>query len=55
MATELKRRGHECVFIGNANSMEERLTANAGFGFHTMKVQKLYRKLTPANLLFPII
>ncbi|MCB5269696.1 MAG: undecaprenyldiphospho-muramoylpentapeptide beta-N-acetylglucosaminyltransferase [Candidatus Cloacimonetes bacterium] len=53
MATELKRRGHECVFIGNANSMEERLTANAGFGFHTMKVQKLYRKLTPANLLFP--
>ena len=53
MANELKRLGHECVFIGNKDSMEERLTANAGYSFFTIKVQKLYRKLTPANLLFP--
>lgn len=53
MAHELKARGHECVFIGNKSSMEERLSADANYPFHAIKVQKLYRKLTVANLLFP--
>ncbi|HOA29124.1 MAG: undecaprenyldiphospho-muramoylpentapeptide beta-N-acetylglucosaminyltransferase [Candidatus Cloacimonetes bacterium] len=54
MANELKAMGHECVFIGNKDSMEERLSANNGYEFQCIKVQKLYRKLTPAHLMFPI-
>lgn len=53
LAKELKAAGHECFFIGNKDSMEERLSQNAGFGFRTIKVQKLYRKLSLSNLLFP--
>jgi UDP-N-acetylglucosamine--N-acetylmuramyl-(pentapeptide) pyrophosphoryl-undecaprenol N-acetylglucosamine transferase len=53
MASELSARGHECVFIGNQNSMEQRFSNDAGYPFHPIKVQKLYRKLTVANLLFP--
>lgn len=53
MANELKAMGHECVFIGNKDSMEERLSANNGYEFRCIKVQKLYRKLTPAHLMFP--
>lgn len=53
MANELKRLGHECIFIGNSKSMEERLAQDAGYPFFPIKVQKLYRKFTLANMMLP--
>jgi len=53
LADELKARGHESIFIGNSSSMEERLASDAGYMFFRIRVQKLYRKLTPSNLAFP--
>jgi len=53
LADELKHRGHECYFVGNANSMEESLCTSSEYKFYPMKVQKLYRNLKPENLLFP--
>ncbi|MDD4148112.1 MAG: undecaprenyldiphospho-muramoylpentapeptide beta-N-acetylglucosaminyltransferase [Candidatus Cloacimonetes bacterium] len=53
LARELKSRGHECIFIGNASSMEERLAQKHSLSFFPIKVQKLYRSLNPDNLLFP--
>ena len=54
MANELSALGHECLFIGNKDSMEERLTTAAGYPFAEIKVQKLYRKFTLNNLMLPI-
>lgn len=53
LADELSLQGHECIFIGNKNSMEERLALAHKYTFLTIQVQKLYRKLSPSNLLFP--
>lgn len=53
LANELKEAGHECFFIGNSGSMEERLSQSSGYEFRSIKVQKLYRKLSLSNLLFP--
>jgi len=53
LADELTSQGHECIFIGNRNSMEERLALAHKYQFLTIRVQKLYRKLSPSNLLFP--
>lgn len=53
LADELKSRGHHSIFIGNAKSMEERLSADSAYPFFPIQVQKLYRKLSLSNLLFP--
>jgi UDP-N-acetylglucosamine--N-acetylmuramyl-(pentapeptide) pyrophosphoryl-undecaprenol N-acetylglucosamine transferase len=53
LADELTTRGHECIFIGNHQSMEERLAAESDYAFYPIQVQKLYRKLSYSNLLFP--
>lgn len=53
LADELCKQGHECIFIGNKNSMEERLALEHKYAFLTIRVQKLYRKLSFSNLLFP--
>ena len=53
LAEELKKLGHSCFFIGNKGSMEERLASVHGYSFYTIQVQKLYRKFTLQNLLFP--
>lgn len=53
LAKEMKAKGHHCIFIGNKNSLEERLSQKEGFPFFPIKVQKLYRSLTPTNLTFP--
>lgn len=55
LADELSLQGHECIFIGNKNSMEERLAQAHKYTFLTIKVQKLYRQLSPRNLLFPYL
>jgi UDP-N-acetylglucosamine--N-acetylmuramyl-(pentapeptide) pyrophosphoryl-undecaprenol N-acetylglucosamine transferase len=54
LAERLKEKGHQCIFIGNRLSMEERMAQKAGYPFYSIKVQKLYRGLKPANLLFPL-
>ncbi len=48
----LQKKGCNVVFVGNKNSMEQRL--NKDFPFVTINVQKIYRKLTYKHLLFPI-
>jgi len=53
LADELQARGHECSFIGNANSVEARLCAANGYHLDIIKVQKLYRSITWDNFLFP--
>lgn len=53
LADELRSRGHHCSFIGNKDSMEDRLCASNGYPISYIKVQKLYRSLSPENLLFP--
>ncbi|MCB5255745.1 MAG: undecaprenyldiphospho-muramoylpentapeptide beta-N-acetylglucosaminyltransferase [Candidatus Cloacimonetes bacterium] len=53
LADELTLQGHECIFIGNRNSMEERLAREHKYTFLTIRVQKLYRKISLSNLLFP--
>jgi UDP-N-acetylglucosamine--N-acetylmuramyl-(pentapeptide) pyrophosphoryl-undecaprenol N-acetylglucosamine transferase len=53
LADQLRSLGHECVFIGNEDSIEQRLCMQNGYKFHAIKVQKLYRSLKPENLLFP--
>lgn len=53
LAQEFKTLGNEVMFIGNKGGMEEHIVQEEGFPFRAIKVQKLYRKFNPANLLFP--
>ncbi len=53
IAQQLEKLGHQTVFIGNRGGMEETLVQAEGHTFHGIKVQKLYRKLSLDNLLFP--
>ena len=53
LANELQARGHQCSFIGNANSVEQRLCKENGYHIDFIRVQKLYRSLKASNLLFP--
>ncbi len=47
----LQVSGSEVVFIGNKNSMEQRL--NQDFRFITIDVQKIYRSFTLKHIFFP--
>ncbi len=47
----LQEKGWQVAFIGNRNSMEERL--NRDFPFVAINVQKIYRKLTLRHIFFP--
>ncbi|HHV36368.1 MAG TPA: undecaprenyldiphospho-muramoylpentapeptide beta-N-acetylglucosaminyltransferase [Candidatus Cloacimonetes bacterium] len=53
LAKELQKHGHDCIFIGNKDGIEDRLSKNEGYPFHTIRVRKLYRKLSLSNLAFP--
>ncbi len=53
LAHEFAQLGHENMFIGNADSLEERLVKQEGYGFFTIKVEKLSRKLDPSLFAFP--
>lgn len=55
IATQLKLQNHETIFIGNANSIEERLSRADGNTFHVIRVQKLYRSLSIRHILFPYL
>ncbi|PID30156.1 MAG: undecaprenyldiphospho-muramoylpentapeptide beta-N-acetylglucosaminyltransferase [Candidatus Cloacimonadota bacterium] len=53
VSEEIIKRGGEVLYIGNKNSMEERIISEAGIEFSPVNVQKLYRKFTFKHLLFP--
>ncbi|MFA7056588.1 MAG: undecaprenyldiphospho-muramoylpentapeptide beta-N-acetylglucosaminyltransferase [Candidatus Cloacimonadales bacterium] len=53
IAEELRKRGHEILYIGNKNSMEEKIVAKREFPFEAINVQKLYRSFTFKHFLFP--
>ncbi len=50
---ELQKLGCEILYIGNKNSMEERLTKSLNISFAQIDVQKLYRSFTFAHIKFP--
>jgi len=53
IAGGLIKAGCEIHYIGNFNSMEERLVHCEGIPFSAIDVQKIYRKITPAHFKFP--
>jgi UDP-N-acetylglucosamine--N-acetylmuramyl-(pentapeptide) pyrophosphoryl-undecaprenol N-acetylglucosamine transferase len=53
IAEEIRKRGGQVLYIGNKDSMEERIVTKAGFHFYPINVQKLYRKITIKHFLFP--
>ncbi len=55
IARQLQQKGCQILFIGNRNSLESTLVAAEGFNFRGIRVQKLYRKLSLSNLLFPFL
>ena len=50
---ELAARGADILFVGNRNSMEEKLVKEAGIEFRSINSQKFYRSFTFKHLLFP--
>ncbi|MDD3052406.1 MAG: undecaprenyldiphospho-muramoylpentapeptide beta-N-acetylglucosaminyltransferase [Candidatus Cloacimonetes bacterium] len=53
LAKQLLQNDVRVLYIGNENSMEERIAARENIEFSAIDVQKLYRKITPAHLKFP--
>ncbi|MFC1887242.1 undecaprenyldiphospho-muramoylpentapeptide beta-N-acetylglucosaminyltransferase [Candidatus Cloacimonadota bacterium] len=53
IAAELQKRDCQIHYIGNFDSMEERLVHQEGITFSAIDVQKIYRKLTFAHFRFP--
>lgn len=53
ISEELISRGHEVLFVGNKNSMEEKIIGKKNIDFEAINVQKLYRNFTIKHLLFP--
>ena len=54
IAYHLDKLGWKVIFIGNRNSLEERLIVNADYSFYSINIQKIYRSIKFANLLFPV-
>ncbi len=54
IAEQLRAMGHDLLFIGNGDGMESRILPSEGYLFSPVKVQKLYRKITPQLLTFPL-
>jgi len=53
IASYLKKQNWDIHFIGNKNSLEERLVCEAGYQFHIINIQKLFRKFTFTHFKFP--
>ena len=53
IAKELAKEGVQVLFIGNRNSMEQKLAIKHDIEFAEINVQKFYRKLTFAHFKFP--
>jgi UDP-N-acetylglucosamine--N-acetylmuramyl-(pentapeptide) pyrophosphoryl-undecaprenol N-acetylglucosamine transferase len=50
----LHKHNWEIHYIGNNNSLEERLVSKAGYKFYPINIQKIYRRFTFAHLKFPV-
>jgi len=55
IARYMRDAGWQVHFIGNKNSLEERLINKAGYPFHKINVMKLYRRFTFAYIKFPFL
>lgn len=55
IAHRLRMAEHKVSYIGNKDSLEERIVRNERIPFLAINVQKLYRKLTLAHLKFPVL
>ncbi len=53
IAKSMEKLGYSIIYVGNKNSMEERIAKKNGFDFYAINVQKLYRKFTFKHFLFP--
>ncbi len=53
IAKELMKEGVQILFVGNKNSMEQRLAERHKIDFTEISVQKFYRKITLAHIKFP--
>lgn len=53
IAKALQQHDVEILYVGNINSMEEKLAEKSGLDFAGINVQKLHRSLTLAHLKFP--
>ncbi len=53
IAKELMKEGVQILFVGNRNSMEQKLAMENNIDFAEINVQKFYRKLTFAHFKFP--
>jgi len=55
VAKELKQLNFEILYIGNEDSIEQKMLRNSGLEFKAINVQKLYRKFTLAHFKFPFL
>lgn len=53
IAKELMKEEIQILFVGNRNSMEQKLATKHDIDFAEISVQKFYRKITLAHLKFP--
>ena len=53
IARELSKKGFELLYIGNIDSLEERIAKKNKIPFKTIRVQKLYRYFTLKHIFFP--
>jgi len=53
IALELRKNGVQVLYVGNKNSMEQKLTSAQNIDFAEISVQKFYRKFTFAHIKFP--
>lgn len=53
IAEEFIKQGYKVSYIGNKNSMEERLAKEKNLDFYPIDVQKLYRSFTFQHIKFP--
>ena len=53
IAEELRSRGVDILYVGNRDSLEEKIVQEQGLPFSSIDVQKLYRSVTLKHLLFP--
>ncbi len=51
--SELQKKDAKILFVGNKNSMEEKLVRSQNIDFERIDIQKLYRYFTFKHILFP--
>jgi UDP-N-acetylglucosamine--N-acetylmuramyl-(pentapeptide) pyrophosphoryl-undecaprenol N-acetylglucosamine transferase len=54
MASELKKKGHDCFFVGTKYKMEAVAVPKAGFPFYSIWISGFQRSLKFSNFIFPL-